>query len=222
MQYRNTSIDGKVMDIIDEKEYKSKYDMYSNNPSIYYMTALEVDNQDKSYILPFRGKSDDRPGIYPDGHIYFVKYPKTKEEELSYNKDNLEIIDFSNVDNINDFLNKNDQVREMENLSLSDSDEIFVPPISGRESEHMKAIKQAIIAKHMDIDRYSSRFGENYLNDKRILKGDDITMNKLISICNKLDIEAKLILNDKNTNIANPMGITIETTLTDKYNSEED
>ena len=222
MHYRNASIDGKIMDIIDEKEYKDKYDVYSNNPSIYYMTALEISHNEQSYLLPFRGKSDDRPGIYPDGHIYFVKYPENNEEELLYNKNNIEVIDFSNVKNINDFLNKNNQVREIENLSLSDSDEIFNPPISGKESEHMKAIKKAIIAKHMDIDRYASRFGENYLNDKRILKSDDITMNKLISICNKLDIEAKLILNDKNSDIANPMGTTIEAILTDKDNFEED
>ena len=222
MQYRSAPIDGKVMDIITEDEYSQKFKMYSENPSICSMTALETSKGDESYLLPFRGKTDDRPGVYPDGNLYFVKFPESEEEEKSYNKKNIDIVDFSNVDNINDFLAKNGQVREMENLSLSDSDEIFIPPISGRETEAMRAFKQAIAAKHMDIDRYSSRFGENYLNDKRILKGDDITLNKLVSICNKFDIEAKLILSDKHPDVANPMGNNIETILTDKYVSEED
>lgn len=222
MQYRSAPIDGKVMDIITEEEYSQKFKMYSENPSVCSMTALETSKGDESYLLPFRGKTDDRPGVYPDGNLYFVKFPESEEEEKSYNKKNIDIVDFSNVDNINDFLAKNGQVREMENLSLSDSDEIFIPPISGRETEAMKAFKQAIAAKHMDIDRYSSRFGENYLNDKRILKGDDITLNKLVSICNKFDIEAKLILSDKHPDVANPMGNNIETILTDKYVSEED
>lgn len=222
MQYRSAPIDGKVMDIITEDEYSQKFKLYSENPSICSMTALETNKGDESYLLPFRGKTDDRPGIYPDGNLYFVKFPESEEEEKSYNKKNIDIVDFSNVDNINDFLAKNGQVREMENLSLSDSDEIFIPPISGKETEAMRAFKQAIAAKHMDIDRYSSRFGENYLNDKRILKGDDITLNKLVSICNKFDIEAKLILSDKHPDVANPMGNNIETILTDKYVSEED
>ena len=222
MQYRSAPIDGKVMDIITEDEYSQKFKMYSENPSICSMTALETNKGDESYLLPFRGKTDDRPGIYPDGNLYFVKFPESEEEEKSYNKKNIDIVDFSNVNNINDFLAKNGQVREMENLSLSDSDEIFIPPISGKETEAMRAFKQAIAAKHMDIDRYSSRFGENYLNDKRILKGDDITLNKLVSICNKFDIEAKLILSDKHPDVANPMGNNIETILTDKYVSEED
>lgn len=222
MQYRNAPIDGRVMDIITEDEYRSKYNLYSDNPSICSMTAVEVQSSNQLYLLPFRGKSDDRPGIYVDGHIYFIKYPSSEEEELSYNKRNIEVVDFSNVNNINDFLNKNDQVREMENLSLSDSDEIFTPSFSGKESEAMRAFKQAIAAKHMDIDRYSTRFGENYLNDKRILKGDDITMNKLVSICNKFDIEAKLVLSDKHPDVANPMGTVIETILTDKHIAEED
>jgi hypothetical protein len=222
MQSRNASIDGKVLDIITEEEYSKQYKMYLENPSICSMTALEVNNNDQSYLLPFRGKTDDRPGIYPDGCVYFVKFPQSDEEESVYNKNNIDIVDFTNMSNINDFLEKNNQIREMENLALSDSDEIFVPPISGNETEAMKAFKQAIIAKHMDVDRYSARFGENYLNDKRILKGDDITMNKLISICNKFDIEAKLTLSDKHSDVANPMGTSIEVVLTDKYVSEED
>ena len=222
MQYRSAPIDGKVMDIITEEEYSQKFKMYSENPSICSITALETNRGNEFYLLPFRGKTDDRPGIYPDGNLYFIRYPESEEEERSYNKRNIDIVDFSNVNNINDFLAKNGQVREMENLSLSDSDEIFIPPISGKETEAMKAFKQAIAAKHMDIDRYSTRFGENYLNDKRILKGDDITMNKLVSICNKFDIEARLILSDKHPDVANPMGSDIEVILTDKYISEED
>lgn len=222
MHYRNAPIDGRVLDVITEEEYINRRDLYINNQSVCNMTAMEVSINGNDYLLPFRGRSDDRPGIYTDGYLYFIRYPENEEDKRLYDKKNISVVDFSDVSDINEFLNKNSQVRQMENLSLSDSDEIFIPPITGNETPAMAAFKQAIIAKHMDIDRYSSRFGDNFLNDKRILKGDDITLKKLSSICNYFDIEATLILRDKNSTVANPMGTIIEAVLTDKYSGEEE
>ena len=94
----------------------------------------------------------------------------------------------------------------METDILTDADSIFCPTISNNDSPEMAAFKEAIIAKHIDINKYASRFGENFLNDKRILRTNNITMNKLVSMCKKLDIEAELILRDSKTCQANKMG----------------
>ena len=71
----------------------------------------------------------------------------------------------------------------------------------------MVALKEAIIAKHIDLDSYDYRFGEsNFPNDKRLLKKESISLKKLIAYCNALDINAILTLTDLSPDIPNPMG----------------
>ena len=69
----------------------------------------------------------------------------------------------------------------------------------------MRALKEAIIAKDMDIDMYKERFGENFPNDKRKLNDDNVTLFILERYCQCLDMEADIILRDAPGNIANPM-----------------
>ena len=71
----------------------------------------------------------------------------------------------------------------------------------------MVALKEAIIAKHIDLDSYDYRFGQsNFPNDKRLLKKDSISLKKLVAYCNALDITATLTLKDANSDVPNPMG----------------
>lgn len=213
MDLRTTTLDGKVMDIVSEEEYIKKWRMYAENLSIQFSTAVEIqDENGEDYILPFRNKTDERPGIYADGSIYFLKFPT--EEESQYKKKNLEIIDFSDTANIKDFLDKNAQIREMETNVLTDIDSVFIPPMFPDDSPEMRAFKEAVASKHMDINKYAPRFGDNFLNDKRILKTNSITMNKLVSMCNNFDIEAELILRNANPDVPNPMKKEIRTILT--------
>lgn len=196
-------VDGKLLDIMSEEDMIDKWSHLT--PSITANSAVEIQNGDKTYLLPFRGKTDDRPGIYLDGPICFQKFPEENEDDL-YNAEKLKVVDFSASKNVSDFLSKNKQVRDMETDILTDVDSIFCPTISNNDSPEMAAFKEAIIAKHIDINKYASRFGENFLNDKRILRTNNITMNKLVSMCKKLDIEAELILRDSKTCQANKMG----------------
>lgn len=213
MDLKNATLDGKLVDIISEDEYIQKWRLYSENPSMQSTTAVEVTGPDGvDYVLPFRGKTDERPGIYADGCIYFLKYPE--DQNSSYVKDNLDIIDFADVKNVKDFLEKNAQIREMETNVLTDIDSVFTPPITPQDTPEMKAFKEAIASKHMDINKYAPRFGDNFLNDKRILKTNSITMNKLVSMCKKLDIEAELTLRNSNPDVANPMSKEITVILT--------
>lgn len=215
MDLRTTTVDGKLVDVLSEQEYAEKAKIYSENPSMYQNTALEISNGDNSYVLPFRNKTDDRPGIYNemDGSIYFVRFPN-KEEDASYNSKDLQIVDYSNVNDVKEFLKKNDQIRDMENTILSDIDSVYTPSIGEQDSPEMKAFKMAIASKHCDLNKYAPRFGDNYLNDKRILKGPSITMNKLILMSKKMDIEVEMILRNSGDDVANPMDKEIRVILT--------
>ena len=70
----------------------------------------------------------------------------------------------------------------------------------------MKALKQAINLKNIDIDIYADRFLENFNNDKRLLKGPAITSSKMKSICPKLDMKVTLTISDAHPNVPNPIG----------------
>ena len=77
-----------------------------------------------------------------------------------------------------------------------------------------------MIVQNCDINKYAPRFGENFLNDKRLFKTGSITMNKLISISKNLDIEAELILRDTSDDVPNKMGREVRVILTG--DSEDD
>lgn len=220
MDLKTATIDGKIMDVVSEDKYRSEYETYTN-PSLISSTAVEVSDQNGvGYVLPFRGKTDDKPGIYPDGCIYFIKYPG-EQEASQYRSDSVNMVDFSDVNNISEFLDKNRQIRDMETNVLTDADSIFTPPLNQDDSPEMRAFKQAIASKHMDINRYAPRFGDNYLNDKRILKTSSITMNKLIAMSKKLDIEVELTLRNSSSDVANPMDKPITVILTGNNDDKE-
>lgn len=214
MDLKTTTIDGRIVDIVSEQDYASRWQMYAENPSLCASSAVEVRGTDGvNYVLPIRGKSDDRPGIYPDGCIYFTRFPD-QENASGYRADQLDIVDFGDIKTVEDFLSKNSQIREMETSVLTDIDTVFVPQIGQNDSPEMKAFKEAITSKKMDINKYAPRFGDNFLNDKRILKTSSITMNKLVSMCKKLDIEAELTLRNTSPDVANPMQKEITVILT--------
>lgn len=216
---KTTTVDGKLVDITSINEYLRRQEMYDENPSMYSSTALEVESNGKHLILPFRGKLDDRPGIYMDGVMGKIRYPKEDEIE-KYDASNLDIVNVGNSSNIEEFLNKNKQIRDMESVMLTDVDNAFIPPLRQDDTPEMRAFKEAIASKKCDIGKYSQRFGNNYLNDKRILKDKKISMDKLISISKNLDIELELtIRNANNGDVPNPMDHEITVILT---GSEED
>ena len=53
----------------------------------------------------------------------------------------------------------------------------------------MRAMKESILAKSIDLDKYKDRFGTNYPNDKRKMKDSDITLNMIERMCKNLDIK---------------------------------
>ena len=74
--------------------------------------------------------------------------------------------------------------------------------------------------KHIDIDKYSNRFGSNYPNDKRQLRNNQVTLNIIKRFCKNMDMEALLIIRNKSEDVPNPLSKDIVVSLTDGYLDE--
>ena len=85
----------------------------------------------------------------------------------------------------------------------------------------MKALKNAVLDKHIDLDKYEPRFGSNYNNDKRLFNKSTISLIMLKRVCEALDRDATLTLSDKSDDVPNPIGRTIQVKLTGGVSEDE-
>lgn len=207
---KNATVDGKMLEVITPEDYGRNKELY-NNPR----TGIELTNPNdgRNYILPIRGSSDDRPGVYDEGIIYFTKFPDEKDAS-KYATDSVDIVDFNDTKDVEDFISKQKQLRDIESEILTDIDNIFMPPIDQNDSPEMRVLKEATREKHCDINKYAGRFGSNFLNDKRIFKDKNVTLNKILRIANNMDMEVELTIRDKGPDVPNPMGKEVSAILT--------
>lgn len=211
---KRKQIGSKLYDVVSYEDYYNHKDIYDNTD-----TAVEMNVEGKDYVLPVRGSNDTKPGLYNHGCIDEMVLPSRYEGSIYSNEG---VIDFNDANNIREVLEKQNQIRDIEIDMLVSPDNITVPNISNLDSPEMKGLKQAIIAKNMDIDKYASRFGSNFPNDKRLLKSNSITQKMLKRICKGLDINATLVLKDANPDVPNPMGKEITIDLTEDGEEDED
>lgn len=210
---RKLIADKKMIDVVTDEEYRRAHSSYDSNTS----SGIIRDG----YVYPIRKNTDDRFGAYPGFPDDVVGFYRGEPNE-EYNVEN--VIDFNNIHTVHDLINTQAQLSSAENALLSEADEIFEPPLLQEDTPEMRALKEAVIAKHMDISKYEHRFGARYNNDKRLFKKADITLSKLRSTCTALDIKATLILQDSAPDVANPIGKIIEVDITSPENimREED
>ena len=199
MEMRKSKVENRILEVVSYDEYTKHPELYANTG-----TGVEFDYQGTKYILPHRNTvySEDRPGVYNCGAINRFVIPN-EENKSNYTN---EIIDLSDVNNISELTKKMDLVRDMEREILTTPDNIFVPIISNRDSPEMRGLKEAVIAKSIDLDKYADRFGDNYPNDKRQFKRDDITLFMFKRMCKCLDMKAQLIIEDSSFDVPNPIG----------------
>lgn len=205
-------VEDRYVDVIDAETYL-------NAPTLYEAGRCAVEHD--GLLYPLRKQSDDRPGFYPRQLVSFFKEPAPSERD-AYSS--AAIVDFSNVNNIRDAVEAHNKLHNAESTLLTNVETVFEPPLLEEDSPEMRALKDAVISKHIDINKYEHRFGEKFNNDKRLFKKGDITLMKLRSIASALDIKATLILEDVNPDVPNPMGKVIVTEITspETSNSEED
>lgn len=212
MNVKQTFIDGKLFNVVSYEEYSTQKDLNNN-----YCTAVEMKIGDRNLALPVRSPLEkELPGIYNKGYKDEFVLPDTSEEQY----DAKNIIDLSNIDNMEELLRKQSQVRNIEREILTSIDDITVPNISSLDSPEMRVVKEAIIKKHMDINKYAERFGANFANDKRILKTNSITQKMMKRILSNIDVKATLILEDASPDVPNPMGEKIEIVITDNIDND--
>lgn len=213
MNVRQAVIDAKLYNVVSYEDYSNQPELNNN-----YSTAVEMLIGNDKKILPIRSSldKDKLPGIYNKGQMDDLVLPDENDDQ--YNADR--IIDLSNVSNMEELLRKQSQVRNIEKEILTSVDDITTPNISSLDSPEMKVVKQAIIKKHMDINKYADRFGSNFANDKRILKTNSITQKMMKRILSNIDVKATLILEDASPDVANPMGEKIEIVITDNLDND--
>lgn len=210
------AIGGKVYNVYNYENFKNNKEILADDEQ----TAVEIQKDGNSYILPVRtqnGNSNmEKPGIYCNGPINFLSFPKNEQEQQLYTPNDNFIFDINNVENMQQYITEKERFDNSVNKLLETSetdDDIFTPPLLETDSGEMRALKECILAKKIDLDKYSERFGENYPNDKRKLKDDNITSYLMKRMCNNLDIEVDMIFRDSSDGIPNPMNKTITVNL---------
>ena len=218
-------IEGKLVDILSEDQFFQSKKLFDDPDS---SIAVEMQGPDgETYVLPYRQRNTtvdkNRPGIYNAGPINFMTFPTTEEQKKEFQP---EVIDFNNITDIKDFDAKREQLANMEKQALTTTgkDNVFKPPFSENDTPEMRAMKEAVAEKNIDLDKYMDRFGaKNYPNTKRKLKDDNITLFLIKRCCECLDMKATLILEDKSPDVPNPIGRKIVAELTSGFDdgSEE-
>lgn len=203
MSLEKAKIEGAIFDVITEEEYLQ-------NPNAIDRRHTAIKGND-GYIYPIRNLTDNRPGYYPTGCVDFF-IPPSPSEAVFYGTKN--IINFKDATNIREVIETQQKLNAAERSILTTIDNVFEPDIGENDLPEMRALKQAIIDKHVDLDKYEQRIGANYNNDKRILKKGNITFDKLRTFCEALDIKATITLEDNNPEVPNPIGRVIVAELT--------
>lgn len=170
--------------------------------------AVEITKGQKTYILPIKSNCNnvESPGVYSmDGKLSLITYPDQDEEKTYMPEGNNVIVfnDHKSLQSLSDAKKKFDE--SINRLLEVDGGDVYKPPLLETDSAEMRAMKECIIAKNIDLDKYKDRFGANYPNDKRKLKDDNITLNMISRLCENLDIKLDLVFTDVNSDVPNAM-----------------
>lgn len=179
------------------------YNDYISNPNIYdpLYTAIE----ENGIAYPIKNRNDNRPGFYQGSNNPISYYNKPSINEMNqFSIANA--IDFSNINNISEAIDKAESLKENMNKILTSPDNITKPNIGEHDTPQAKGMKQVVVDKHIDINKYKERIGEKFTNDIKFLKSDDITLKKAVDMGTALDVTLILEFRDKHPDVANPMG----------------
>lgn len=206
---KKAEIDGRLYNVTQIDDFTDHPDLYTPK-----FTAIE---RPGDCILPIRNRTTDTgPGIYyqPGAMVSIVEKPDIPAE---YSPE--KIIDFTNPKTIGEVFEKQKIIRDIQDEIMTTSDNILCLKIGEKDTPEMKALKTAINSKRIDTKQYEDRF-DQFQNDMRLLKGTSITLGKLISISNALDISVDITLRDRDDSTPNPMNQTIVIDLTEGRSSK--
>ena len=216
---KRTVSNGKVYEMVDLETYGKSPKSYLGRDDV----GIEIrDKNGKTLVLPLREKYSGNPispGVYNAGAIDFILMP----DQASYNKYIPEqTISLSNTMDAKRMIEAGNALEKLDEPFITTPDNITKIPVTSMDEPEMKCLKTAINEKHVDLDKYSGRFGSNYPNDKRQLKNNQVTLNIIKRFCNNMDMEAVLTIRDKRPDVPNPLKKDISVSLTDGYMDMEE
>lgn len=200
---KKAELDGRLYNVCDMNDFTDNPELY--NPRF---TAIQRDN----VVLPVHTKvGETGPGIYyQDGSMVSMVVKPNDPAEYSADK----IVDFSNPQSIGELIGKQNLIKNIQDEIMTTAENVLCLKISEKCTPEMRALKTAINSKRIDPKMYEDRF-DQFQNDMRLLKGDSITLAKLVSISEALDISCDLTLRDRDENTPNPMNQVIKLDLTE-------
>lgn len=213
MDMKKGKIAGRLVDLVDIEDYVK-------NPDAYVQSRTAIEIQEAGIALPVINRFDQSVGINIQPGMAFARINKPDEDQIEMYRMN-EVIDFSDVGTITELMEKQEAVRDIEYDMLTTVDNEFQPKIGEECTPAMKALKTAVLEKHIDIHKYQDRFGSNFNNDIRQFNKDKISLDMLERMCRCLDIEATLTLRDPSDDIANPIGRVITVNLIESEGDDE-
>ena len=210
--FKKANIAGTMYEVISYEDYLNNTDMYQSIPSA-------IDNKD-GYIYPYRqNPKDSRPGFIDLGPAIVMNYPMGTDCSIYSDRN---VIDFSNTASRRDIIETQSKLAASERAILTTIDNLFIPPKLDTDTPEMRALKDSIESKQIDLDKYEGRLGANFNNDKRLLKKDRITFDKLRNICRALDIKVSLTFENKDETVPNPMKEKFNVCITDGFDDEDE
>lgn len=197
-------INGNMYDVTTPENYRKNPDLYNNK------SAVELDG----YVYPIRNGNynPDMIGYYPG--VVYDKYsiPTNEEEANIFSTDHM--ANFNSVTKLQELVTEQNKINTDQMLYLSTPDNIFRPVIDDIKDEPlMIGLKEAIIAKEIDINKYQSKF-KQFSNDRRKFNGHKISLDKAVSTAQSLDMKITAVIEDANPNVPNPIGRKIVIDLT--------
>ena len=214
---RRAAVNNSVYDMIEYEDYSKNREAYLGRGNVAIRDTSESSGKD--ILLPLKDKYPTNgtliPGVYNAGNVISFVVKPTPDEEKNYIPS--KIADFSSDMNIQEIIRSGEEASKLDEMFITTPDNVTNIPISEFDQPEMRCLKAALNEKHIDIDKYSWRFGDNFPNDKRQLKNHSATLNIIKRYCKNCDMEALLTLRDTSDDVPNPMGKEITISLTNDF-----
>ena len=190
------------------------YTIYDFDNAMKNAEDINVAIEEDGKVYPIIGKSNayHTNGVIIDGCMAI--YINADKDQDKYALENMKIIDFANAKSMQDQIEKSSELRSMEETILINPDNIFHVRIKPNDLPEMIGLKEAVNRKNIDINKYAYRFGDNFSNDRRLFEKDTITLAKIKTIAEALDMDCYITFEDREKNVPNPIGSQIKVKIT--------
>lgn len=235
MNQRNIKIGMTLYEVVTQQQFALSPGLYDRSfTAILFDERIDIyGNLIPAFVLPFGNMNDlerNTPGIYGvsfetnDSLIqpcFNVIYPfhfdmsgKLIIDRPEYLASNM--LDTTNLNKMQELIDLDAKYREFEFDIITAGDNATIFRIMPDDTPEMVATKKALNAKHIDIDKYRSRIGSTFANDKRFLQNSpSITFNKVKALFPALDLKCTMIIDNASPDVPNPIPHPITVNITD-------